>query len=86
VPWLSHVKSKGNEYVYLAVYNNQNNISDRKERHVFSFGRLDKALALLQEWKEDPSYIPSDIKELGCTGSTIDRWLSKLSKRKMQNC
>ncbi|PAF20056.1 hypothetical protein CHH49_18085 [Terribacillus saccharophilus] len=82
--WLSHTKAKGNIYLYLAVYDSENYKKEkRRERHIFSFGRIDKAVMLLHSWKKNPENIPEEIQELGCNKVTVSSWINKLRERNL---
>jgi hypothetical protein len=75
--FLKNVNSKGNVYIYLCAYNHE----DQDKKILFSFGRVDKALRSMYEWKDDFCEFPSDLSKIGCTRNDLIDWIRKLESR-----
>lgn len=72
--YLKSVKSKGNIYIYLCAYNNQ----EQDKKILFSFGRIDKAIKNMYEWKK--SELPVDLIEIGCCREELFNWIKKVKE------
>jgi hypothetical protein len=72
--YLKSVKSKGNIYIYLCAYNNQ----EQDKKTLFSFGRVDKAIKKMYEWKENK--LPVDLIEIGCCREDLFVWIKKIKQ------
>lgn len=80
--YLSKVKSNGNTYVYLAEYIGKQQYSRRRERHIYSFGRLDVALRNLEIWKAVPSMFPKELSALGYGIRNVENLLKEATREK----
>jgi hypothetical protein len=69
--FLKNVKSKGNVYIYLCAYDP----GDQDKKILFSFGRKDKALSVMKNWKIDFSQFPLFLSELGCSKEDLTDWI-----------
>lgn len=78
--FISRVKSKGNYYFYAYVYDSQN-YNGLKTVH--SFGRKDKALSQLSQWK-NKSNIPSGLIDLGLKIESLDEWRRKIEDTELK--
>jgi hypothetical protein len=72
--YLKSVKSKGNIYIYLCAYNNQ----EQDKKILFSFGRIDKAIKNMYEWEK--SELPVDLIEIGCSREELFTWIKKVKE------
>lgn len=75
--YLTRTTAKGNTYVYLRAYYNDEWCYQGK-KYVYSFGRADKALEKMKEWKERPNYFPSELKELGLDIEDVKAWIKTI--------
>lgn len=80
--YLEKVKSKGNYYVYLKQYDRTVTYSHDKRVYLYSFGRIDKALNKMYEWKKDSSRFPGELLEIGCGIDDVKQWIKRLEKHK----
>ena len=68
--------AKGKKYIYLYSYAGyEREKKSTKAISVYSFGRNDKALKQLKEWKEDFKSFPKPLRELGCTKGDLLEWI-----------
>jgi hypothetical protein len=72
--FISRVKAKGQFYFYAYVYDSS---SDRGMKTVHSFGRKEKALNEIANWK-NPSSIPGQLIDLGLKVENLDKWRKKI--------
>lgn len=78
--YLTQVKSKNIIYIYLQVqdYTPEEETS-KKRRNIFSFGRKEQTLKLLQEWnKEFAAKFPMELRELGFGKVDLEEWIKTL--------
>lgn len=69
-------RAKGNKYIYLYSYDGyERERKSPKSISVCSFGRNDKALKKLKEWKDDFNSFPRPLRELGCTKGDLLEWI-----------
>lgn len=76
--WLSQYKAKDKVYVYLQEYTSSDETS-KKCRNIFSFGRKDRSLQMLNGWLKDfPSAFPLELIELGFGKEDLMEWINTL--------
>lgn len=73
--FISHIKSKGNLYVYLYEYTNTGNSN---KQSLYGFGRKEKALKNMRVWRKDFSLFPKELVEFGCTKKDLNEWIKTL--------
>lgn len=78
--YVEKVKSKGNYYLYLRMYDGSIEIGTKK-RTLFAFGRIDKALPVIKAMAHDKKEIPKELREVGLTRSVLLSWLNKNRER-----
>lgn len=72
--------SKGREYFYLRKsIRVKNNVVNKK--NLFSFGSRKKAIENLNEWKNDISKMPNELKKLGYDLEDIDNWINQIESK-----
>jgi hypothetical protein len=79
--FLKSVKSKGNIYLYLCSYD-PNTDKETKTRIVYGFGRREKAIKKMIEWKKDFRLFPGELKKIGCSRNDLNKWIEKLNRKK----
>lgn len=72
--FISHVNSKGNQYIYLYTYCNQEEISSGKQS-IYGFGRKEQAIKKMRSWRNDFSQFPKELIEFGCTREDLIDWI-----------
>jgi len=80
--YLSTTTAKGKKYVYLikGVGTKDNEYGDLVciKEYLYGFGRNDKAIKKMREWKDHFEMFPSKLKELGCTEENLLDWIRTL--------
>ena len=80
--YLSQVKSNGNIYVYLTVYDpTHKERNTKRERHIYRFGRLEKAIEKMNIWMLIPSMFPEELKNLGFDTKALKEWISFIQEK-----
>lgn len=81
--YLSHVKSGGKVYLYLTVYDptHKERNTKKRERHIYRFGRLDKAIENMNIWLLIPSMFPEELKSLGFDMKALKDWISSIQEK-----
>jgi len=83
--YLSRVKSNNNIYIYLTIYDPECKHSSKKERNIYSFGRLDKAIEKMNMWMLIPSLFPEELAKLGFTIKNVEKWISSIKGKNEKN-
>ena len=80
IGFLAKDKGKGNTYIYLRKSErvNKNGKSQVVKTNLFSFGRVDKALGNMYEWRDDFDKFPAELKELGYDFEDLMEWILTL--------
>lgn len=73
--------SKGREYFYLrkSIRVKTNNVVNKK--NLFSFGSRKKAIENLNEWLNDVSKMPSELKNLGYDLEDVKIWIEQIESK-----
>lgn len=79
--YLDPVKTKGNYYIYLRLYDSEITYSKDKRTRVYRFGREDKALEQMYKWRKDFSTFPKELINLGCVRRDLESWIMTLEGR-----
>ncbi|MEE6209006.1 hypothetical protein U3A55_02390 [Salarchaeum sp. III] len=77
--WVSTVKAKGRKYAYLSIYENED-FRKRKAKNVYSLGKVEEAVPVLEKWESAPETIPGALKRKGLNPGKIPTWIKKLEK------
>lgn len=72
--FLKSVKSKGNVYIYLCAYSSL----DQDKKILFSFGRIDKAIRSMRQWKNNFRELPEELSKMGCCREDLLDWIRTL--------
>ncbi|AIF45744.1 hypothetical protein X953_19910 (plasmid) [Virgibacillus sp. SK37] len=79
--YLERIKSKGNYYIYLRMYDQTITYSKNKKTTLYGFGRYEKAIKNMKKWERDFKQFPEELKALGCTRDDLGTWINKLEPR-----
>jgi hypothetical protein len=78
--YLSTVKAKGNQYIYLCGYSRERKGShySKNVETLFRFGRKEVAILKMYSWKENFSSFPVELKNIGCGRLDLEDWIKTL--------
>lgn len=77
--YLSQVRAGGKQYIYLTEYCGIQPFSSKTEKHIFSFGCSQIALAKMKSWYRNfESKFPDELKERGYTIDDLEIWIQTL--------
>lgn len=80
--YLTQVKVKDKRYVYLTEYIGAQKYITKRERNVYSFGILQKALFKMRMWEKMPELFPQDLKVMGYDTNDLIEWIKTLETGK----
>lgn len=72
--YVEKVKSKGNYYLYLRMYDGSIEIGTKK-RTLFAFGRLEIVIKDIKKIAYGEKEMPEELKKIGLTRSVLLSWL-----------
>lgn len=73
--FISRKKAKGEFYHYVFMYDKT---SYSGIKTVYSLGKKEKALNQLHSWEKSINAIPKELRDLGLSTESIDKWRKKL--------
>lgn len=82
IVYLTSSKTGNNTYFYLREYTKKQKMTSRKEKDLYSLGRLDKALDKVEMWLVYPGTLPKELRELGVTTEIVKGWKKKILENK----
>lgn len=79
IGFIIKVKSKGREYFYLRKSIWEDNKS--KNKNIFSFGIREKAIKDLNNWQNDISRMPKELKNMGYNLNDVKIWIKEIEHK-----
>ncbi|MDG5787793.1 hypothetical protein QA612_09800 [Evansella sp. AB-P1] len=76
--FLSQVRVKGKQYIYLSEYIGTSKYSTKTDVHVYGFGERKKALDKFKLWQKDFMSFPKQLIQKGYGRSDLDQWITTL--------
>lgn len=76
--FLSQIRVKGKQYIYLSEYIGKNKYTTTTEINVYGFGERQKALETMRKWKSGEKEIPREITVLGYGLEDVEQWIETL--------
>ncbi|OIJ07638.1 hypothetical protein BKP35_18300 [Anaerobacillus arseniciselenatis] len=77
--FLSQVKAKGKQYIYLSEYIGSSNFSGSTEINVYGFGPKEEALKRMKRWEENFAYeFPKELLNRGYGRHDLRHWIKTL--------
>ncbi|HHY72263.1 MAG TPA: hypothetical protein GX497_03380 [Bacillus bacterium] len=80
--FLSFVRSRDNEYVYLTEYCGYKDHSTKKTVHIYPLGKKVEAVFTLQAWYLNYDNFPNELKQKGYKKEDIKKWIQYLKQKK----
>lgn len=78
--FLSRVRSHGKVYVYVTEYTGEQPFSTKRERHILSLGRHDRAIQRLEVWMRHPETFPIELLQRKLGMRDVEKWIEKLKE------
>ena len=79
--FLSFVKSRCENYVYITEYGGQYDYSTSRasrKNHIYALGKHADAIFTLQAWDLNFEHFPNELKEKGYCEKDIKKWIKDL--------
>lgn len=77
--YLSQIRSGGKQYIYLTEYIGIQPFSTKTEKHIYSFGSSQIALAKMKSWfRNFENKFPEELKNKGYTFDDLKSWIITL--------
>jgi hypothetical protein len=78
--FLSTVKAKGNQYIYLCGYSRERKFGhySKNVETLFRFGRKELAILNMRSWRKDFNSFPVELKNIGCGRADLEDWIKTL--------
>lgn len=76
--FLSQVRSRGQQYIYLTEYRGKEQYSTRTEVNIFAFGNRENAVAKMYYWLENFHKFPKELVELGYGRKDLLEWIDTM--------
>ncbi|MCM3708569.1 hypothetical protein M3205_23280 [Cytobacillus firmus] len=70
--FISHVTSKGKQYIYLYEYCSS---ETKKKQSLYGFGRKEEAIKDMRSWGRNFNLFPQQLVEFGCTKEDLSDWI-----------
>lgn len=81
--FLSFIKSNGKEYMYLSEYvcKQDRPYSSKRDKIIYRFGEINKALLIMNVWFNLPSMFPKELEMMGFGLDDVEAWIEKGEQR-----
>lgn len=76
--FLSQVRVKGKQYIYLSEYIGQKKFTTKSDIHVYGFGERTKALERMKKWQRGEEELPKEIRKRGYDLDDLAQWIQTL--------